>query len=68
MAAKKNLGMGLDLLLSAAETKKQLESIEEAQRLFAMAIDFDEEGNCLEAYYYYRKMIDDFSHLENQAK
>ncbi len=51
--------MGLDLLLSPADPRKQaVTNLEEVRQLFARAMDLDEEGNYLEAYHYYRKVID----------
>lgn len=62
MATKKNLGTGLDLLLSANAPNRlgNPEGIEinRAQSLFEQAITQEEEGQMFEAYYLYRRVID----------
>lgn len=63
MAAKKHLGKGLDLLLSASsgktadETREKIETIH-IERLFSKALTADDEGNNYEAYYLYRTLVD----------
>jgi tetratricopeptide (TPR) repeat protein len=62
MAGKRNLGMGLDILLTAGEVDKA-ESREAmlhstAISYMAQAIDEDEKDNIFEAYYFYRRVID----------
>jgi len=62
MAVKRNLGMGLDLLLTAGEgnTSPARDSlnIKSAASLMARAIEEDEKGNIFEAYHLYRRVID----------
>jgi tetratricopeptide (TPR) repeat protein len=62
MAGKRNLGMGLDLLLKANEGNKA-ESHKESVRSsaiasMAQAIEEDEKGNIFEAYHFYRRVIE----------
>ncbi len=58
----KNLGMGLDLLLTAAPTKEAVSQnashSDLAQVLLDRALKQDEAGSFLEAYYLYRRIID----------
>lgn len=62
MAVKKNLGIGLDVLLSATqgqyETKPEENMLTRAEELFARALEQDEMGDSFEAYYFYRQVID----------
>lgn len=62
MAKNKNLGMGLDLLLTSGEARetsaRQMENINQVREIMNMALQQDEEGKYLEAYYLYRKVID----------
>jgi len=62
MAVKRNLGMGLDLLLTAGEGNTSLDrdssNINGAASLMAKAIEEDEQGNIFEAYHLYRQVID----------
>ena len=62
MAKNKNLGMGLDLLLTAGEPREVLSreyaNISKVREVFGQALKQDEDGNFLEAYYLYRKLID----------
>ena len=62
MAVKKNLGIGLDVLLTATqgqyETKSEENIITRAEELFRRALEQDEIGNSLEAYYFYRQVVD----------
>ncbi len=62
MNRMKNLGMGLDLLLSSSELSPRQEGEEQALRnaesLFKKALNEDEDGQLFEAYYYYRQVID----------
>lgn len=59
--AKKNLGIGLDVLLTATsgQQKTSLKSIlTRVQTLFGQALEHDEIGDSYEAYYLYRQVID----------
>lgn len=62
MTAKKKLGMGLDLLLSAVDNRpvpvndKQVPA--EITALYEMAVDQDEKGNQFEAYHLYRRVTE----------
>lgn len=60
MTYKKSLGMGLDLLLTAADHTREQETtgLKQARDLFARAIEEDARENFLEAYYWYRRVID----------
>lgn len=60
MSRMKNLGMGLDLLLSSTEPRQEGEeqAIRDAESLFKKALNEDENGQQFEAYYYYRQVID----------
>ena len=62
MAGKRNLGMGLDLLLTVGEGKKaqshETSVLRSAIASMAQAIDEDEKGNIFEAYHFYRRVID----------
>lgn len=60
MVNKKNLGMGLDLLLTTADGKKTLlsDAISTNKILLGLAVDKDEKGEVFEAYYLYRRVID----------
>ena len=60
MSRMKNLGMGLDLLLSSTEPRQEREeqALRDAESLFKKALNEDENGQQFEAYYYYRQVID----------
>jgi tetratricopeptide (TPR) repeat protein len=62
MAVKKNLGIGLDVLLTATqgqyETKPEENVLTQAEALFGKALDRDKMGDSFEAYYYYRQIVD----------
>ncbi|MGI5920898.1 MAG: hypothetical protein ACOX6I_04105 [Syntrophomonadaceae bacterium] len=62
MAAKKNLGMGLDLLLTAVDEEKtgwhNQSIMDRAQTWYRKAVSEDEKGNVFEAYHLYRQVID----------
>ena len=62
MAAKRNLGIGLDVLLTATQgqydTKPEESILTQAQALFGRALEQDEMGDSFEAYYLYRQVID----------
>lgn len=62
MANKKNLGMGLDLLLTAVDERtiksKNKMVLTRARTLFARAITEDEKGNLFEAYHLYRQVME----------
>jgi tetratricopeptide (TPR) repeat protein len=62
MAVKKNLGIGLDVLLTATqgqyETKPEESILAQAETLFGRALEQDERGNSFEAYYFYRQVVD----------
>lgn len=74
MIDRKNLGMGLDLLLNASNNRNfpssEKTDLEKANLMFEKAIQEEEKGNILEAYYQYRKVIDyfeDYSSVEKNA-
>lgn len=63
MAAKKHLGKGLDLLLTANSGKTVSEKSDAldqvyVQKLFSQALNEDEGGDSYEAYYLYRTLVD----------
>ena len=60
MSRMKNLGMGLELLLSSSEPRQEGEeqALRDAESLFKKALNEDENGQQFEAYYYYRQVID----------
>lgn len=60
MAHKKSLGMGLDLLLSVTDRPREQETdrLRQIKSLFARAVQEDARNNFLEAYYWYRRVID----------
>lgn len=62
MNAKKNLGLGLDLLLSAAGSQhlnsREEEKLKLAKALFTDAMIEDGKGRSFEAYYLYRRVVD----------
>ncbi len=62
MAVKKNLGIGLDVLLTATQGHYEAKSSEsvlaQAEALFGKALEQDEIGDSFEAYYYYRQIVD----------
>ncbi|MGE5397956.1 MAG: tetratricopeptide repeat protein [Chitinophagales bacterium] len=61
MAGKKNLGMGLDLLLSSAgaiNSQNDTHFLEQSKELMNKALSADNSRCPFEAYYYYRKLID----------
>lgn len=62
MAAKKNLGIGLDILLTATQGQHDATSdqsvLNQAQLLFTRALEQDEKGDTYEAYHLYRQVID----------
>ena len=62
MAKNRNLGMGLDLLLTAGEARevpgREPGYISQARDGLNQALKQDEDGNFLEAYHLYRKLID----------
>lgn len=59
MAYKKSLGMGLDLLLAAVDQNRNKESgLKQIKEIFARAVQEDTRENFLEAYYWYRRVID----------
>jgi len=74
MSRMKNLGMGLDLLLSSSEPRQEREeqALRDAESLFKKALNADENGQQFEAYYYYRQVIDCLepflSHQQEVAK
>lgn len=62
MAVNKNLGIGLDVLLTATQgqydTKPEESILTQAQALFGRALEQDEMGDSFAAYYFYRQVID----------
>ncbi len=62
MTAKKKLGIGLDVLLTASrgqyDIKLEGNILTQAKELFGRALEQDEMGNSFEAYYLYRQVID----------
>lgn len=62
MAVKKNLGIGLDVLLTATQgqydTKPEGSLLARAEELFSRALEEDKMGNSFEAYYFYRQAVD----------
>ena len=62
MAVKKNLGIGLDVLLTATQgqfdTKPEESILAQAEALFGRALEEDKMGDSFEAYYLYRQVID----------
>lgn len=72
MAKSKNLGMGLDLLLTAGEFREKASQepgrISHAQQTMGQALKEDEAGNFCEAYYLYRKLIDFITAVSGDKK
>jgi tetratricopeptide (TPR) repeat protein len=62
MAGKKNLGIGLDVLLTATqgqyETKSEESILTRVEELFDRALKQEEMGDSFEVYYLYRRIID----------
>ncbi|NLX02959.1 MAG: tetratricopeptide repeat protein [Syntrophomonadaceae bacterium] len=62
MAVKKNLGIGLDVLLTATqgqyEKKSEENILAQAEALFGRALEEDKMGDSFEAYYLYRQVVD----------
>lgn len=61
MAKSRNLGMGLELLLTAGQIKGtpgQPGTIDLVRETMNQALLEDEAGNICEAYYLYRKLLD----------
>jgi tetratricopeptide (TPR) repeat protein len=62
MTARKNLGMGLDLLLNASNNRNFPNTgktdLAKATSIFEKAVQEEEKANLFEAYYQYRKLID----------
>ncbi len=62
MAGKKNLGMGLDLLLTSIDEKSlSNDFIKKQTDLLTMALDKDDSGDFLEAYHLYRLLIENLN-------
>lgn len=65
MAVKKNLGIGLDVLLTSMQGQQEPGAgrsvLNRAQLYFGKALEQDERGNSFEAYYLYRQVIDLFN-------
>lgn len=59
---RKGLGMGLDLLLKASSSPPvraaRAEDADQLKEWLDKALEHDEEGFCLEAYHYYRLIIE----------
>lgn len=68
MAKNRNLGMGLDLLLAAGAPGKISDldagQLGRSQKIMQQALQEDETGNACEAYYLYRRLMDD---LQNHS-
>lgn len=62
MAGKRNLGIGLDVLLTATQGQYDIKPEEsilaQAEALFGRALEEEEMGDNFEAYYFYRQVID----------
>lgn len=62
MAGKRNLGIGLDVLLTASQgqfdTKSEDSILVQAEVLFGRALEEDKMGDSFEAYYLYRQVVD----------
>lgn len=65
MAVKKNLGIGLDVLLTSMQGQQEPAAgrsvLNRAQLYFGKALEQDGRGNSFEAYYLYRQAIDLFN-------
>ncbi len=64
--SRKGLGMGLDLLLKASSqeppNKREQGDLLFARGLYKQALEQEDQDNDLEAYYYYRRIIDLWPH------
>ena len=64
MTTRRRLGMGLDLLLTAASSQVKGEGGEKSwaylEEYYEKALQEEEKGNSFEAYYFYRRIIDAF--------
>ena len=62
MAVKKNLGIGLDVLLTATqgqyEKKSEENILAQAEALFGRALEEDKMGDSFETYYLFRQVVD----------
>lgn len=62
MAIKRNLGIGLDVLLTANEAQPGFPPgqniLSQARLLYGQALEQDESGNTYEAYHLYRQVMD----------
>lgn len=62
MAVKRNLGIGLDVLLTATQGQYDIKPEEnilaQAEALFGRALEEDKMGDSFEAYYLYRQVVD----------
>ncbi|MGI6487365.1 MAG: hypothetical protein GX964_04990 [Syntrophomonadaceae bacterium] len=62
MTTRKNLGMGLDALLTSVEggstRKRQTSTVEQARTWFDQALREEDGGNVFEAYHLYRRVIE----------
>ncbi|NLU48849.1 MAG: hypothetical protein GXX09_00320 [Syntrophomonadaceae bacterium] len=68
---RKNLGMGLDILLSAAGTPAARAAenalLTRARSIYDLALKEDEMGNAWEAYHHYRQVIDLFGNPQTAS-
>ena len=62
MTTRKNLGMGLDALLTSVDgrstQKRQTSTLEQARNWFDQALREEDGGNVFEAYHLYRRVIE----------
>jgi tetratricopeptide (TPR) repeat protein len=60
MVYKKSLGMGLDILLAAADPNREKDTrgLQQVKAMFARAAEEDAGENYLEAYYWYRRVLE----------
>jgi len=72
MAGKRNLGIGLDILLTANESRQSIRPIidtsNQVQSWYDQALEYEERGNIFEAYHLYRQIIDLFDNVMESGK
>jgi len=68
----KKLGMGLDLLLAAGEMKaaggRDRDALQQARETMELALREDDAGNVFEAYYLYRKVMDQTANISLEGQ
>jgi tetratricopeptide (TPR) repeat protein len=72
MAGKRNLGIGLDILLTANQSRQSIKAIidtsSQVQSWYDQALEYEERGNIFEAYHLYRQIIDLFDNIKDTGE